>query len=301
MWDIIIIGAGPAGLSAAIYGVRSGLKVLLLEEKSYGGQIVNTPEVENYPGIKSISGFEFATALYEQAIELGAEIKYERAVGIEGQPRDYTVKTAKDSYKCKSIIIATGAKNRQLGLEDEKRLTGMGVSYCATCDGRFFTNRKVCVVGGGSTALEDALFLSQYCEQVYLIHRRDSFRGEDALAKQINEKDNVSVIYDSNVVKLNGNDMLESVVVENKNTKETITLEVSGIFIAIGHVPDNKAFESFIDLDDGGYVVAFEDCKTNAPGIFVAGDCRTKHVRQLTTAASDGAIAALGASQFVME
>lgn len=301
MWDIIVIGAGPAGLSAAIYGARAGMNVLVLEEKTYGGQIVNTPEVENYPGIKTISGFNFAKGLCEQAMELGAELKYEKAVKIAGNPMDYTVITNKDRYNCKSVIIATGAKNRKLGLEDEERLTGMGVSYCATCDGRFFANKKVCVVGGGSTALEDALFLAGYCEHVYLIHRRDAFRGEEALIKQIKKKDNITIEYNSNVVKLVGENQLEGVVVENKNTQGRTTISVSGLFIAIGHMPDNQYFDDIVELDDYGYVKGLEDCKTNTEGIYIAGDGRTKAVRQLTTATADGAVAALAASQYIME
>ena len=278
MYDIVIIGAGTAGMSAAIYGVRSGKKVLLLEEKNYGGQIVNTPEVENYPGIIKTSGFEFATNLFNQAKSLGAEIKYEKAVEIKNNGVLKEVITNKETYETKAIIIATGAKNRSLKLDKEKELIGSGVSYCATCDGMFFRGRDVAVVGGGNTALEDAMFLSNYCKKVYIIHRRDKLRGE---------------------VKLIGDDKVEGITVKNSVDGSEKDIQVSGLFIAVGQEPDNYDFEEVVELDDKGYVVAGEDCKTESRGIFTAGDCRTKNVRQLTTAASDGAVAAIGACEYI--
>ena len=302
MYDIIIVGAGPAGLSAAIYARRSGKSVLVLEEKSYGGQIVNTPNIENYPGIAHISGFEFATNLYNQAKDFGAEFKFEKAIGVEDKGNLKVVKTSKDEHEAKAVIIATGAKNRKLGFENEDSLVGKGVSYCATCDGMFFRDKAVAVNGGGNTAVEDAMFLSNYCSKVYIIHRRDEFRADDKDVERLKARENVELVLDSTVSEIlskideSGNEHVSGVKVKNKNTDEERVLDVEGLFIAIGQVPDNESFKDVVELENG-YVKALEDCKTNTPGIYVAGDCRTKTVRQLATAASDGAIAAIAASQ----
>jgi thioredoxin reductase (NADPH) len=303
MYDIVIVGAGTAGLSAAIYAVRAGKKVLILEEKIYGGQIINTPKVENYPGIKQISGYEFATELYEQAIGLGAEFKIAKVTKIENRGDTKIVIAESDSevlYECRSVILATGAKNRKLELENEKELTGRGVSYCATCDGAFFKGKDVAVIGGGNTALEDASFLASYCNRVYIIHRRDRFRGEEKATEELMNKPNVEMIMNSSVVSLNGQEMLESITVFSKDIQEERVIPVSGVFVAIGQIPGNEAFANMIDTDEIGYVKASEDCKTNVKGIFTAGDCRTKTVRQLTTAAADGAVAGLAACEFIL-
>ena len=298
MYDIIVIGAGPAGLSAAIYARRSGKTVLVLEESTYGGQIVNTPDVENYPGIAHVSGFDFATNLYNQAKDFGAEFKFEKAVGIEGDDVK-KVKTPKGEYESKAVIIATGAKNRKLGLDNEESLIGKGVSYCATCDGMFFRDKNVAVNGGGNTALEDADFLSNYCKKVYVIHRRDEFRGDEKDVEKLHGKENVEFVLDSTVAEIiTEDDHVSGVKVKNKKTEEERVLDVDGLFVAIGQVPDNEDFKDIVELENG-YVKALEDCKTKTPGIFVAGDCRTKSVRQLATAAADGAIAGIAASQYV--
>ncbi|MBQ8166306.1 MAG: FAD-dependent oxidoreductase [Lachnospiraceae bacterium] len=319
VYDIVIIGAGTAGLSAAIYGVRAGKRVLVLEEKAYGGQIINTPEVENYPGIAKISGFEFATNLYNQAKGLGATVKFERVVEIKSQEAatigikavddgtltELTTVTGKvnvvitDSgeYICKSVIIATGAKNRPLGVDREKELIGVGISYCATCDGMFFRGKDVAVVGGGNTALEDAHFLSNYCNKVYVIHRRDQFRGESRLVDRIKSKSNVELVLSSKVVELLGADSIEGIVVENTIDGKSSQIACQGVFVAIGQMPDNERFKNVVSLDQYGYIVAGEDCKTSCEGIYAAGDCRTKTVRQLTTAAADGAVAAIAACE----
>lgn len=299
LYDIVIVGAGTAGLSAAIYGVRAGKSVLVLEASSYGGQIINTPEVENYPGIKKISGFEFATGLYEQATSLGANVVYEKVLQIEESEDLKKVITKNNAYMARTVILATGAKNRPLGLEHESEWIGQGISYCATCDGAFYRKKEVAVAGGGNTALEDALFLSNYCSKVYLIHRRDEFRGDKKELLALKEKENVEFILNTNIIKLLGTDSLEGLRLENKETKEVRDLSVNGLFIAIGQMPDNVAFQNMVSIDQSGYIVAMEDCKTNHPGIFTAGDCRTKAVRQLTTAASDGAIAALAACEYM--
>lgn len=299
MYDIIIIGAGTAGLSAAIYGQRGGKTTLVLDEKGYGGQIINTPEVENYPGIKHISGFQFAAAIYEQATELGAEVIFEKAEGIEDQGEKKIVRTGGGQYEAKAVILATGAKNRPLGLPDEEKFTGAGLSYCAACDGAFFRGRDVAVIGGGNTALEDAEVLSGIANKVYLIHRRDSFRGDAAGVKRLLGKDNVEFLLDTVPVALLGEHMISGLQIRGVKTGEERELAVSGVFVAIGQMPDNQAFRDVVDLDRSGYIAADESCTTGRPGIFTAGDCRTKRVRQLTTAASDGATAALAAIEYV--
>ncbi|MCR5704320.1 MAG: thioredoxin-disulfide reductase [Eubacterium sp.] len=301
MYDIMIIGAGPAGMSAAIYGLRAGRSVVIFEEKTYGGQIVNTPEIENYPGIAKVSGFEFATNLFNQVKDLGAEVVYEKAEKIEKVDQVWKVQTGKKEYEGKTVILATGLKRRTLGLEREEAMIGAGVSYCATCDGMFFRNRNVVVVGGGNTALEDAIFLSNYCAKVYLVHRRDSFRGEQKLSSILQEKENVELVLDSVPVEIQGEPMVTGLKVKNVKTEEERVLEVSGIFVAVGQIPENENFKEEVELDDYGYVVATEACTTSQDGLFTAGDCRTKAVRQLTTAAADGAVAALAASKYIEE
>lgn len=304
MYDIIIIGAGTAGLSAAIYGVRAGKKVLILEEKNYGGQIINSPEIENYPGIRKISGYEFAKNLFEQATELGAEYRQERVTGIKdnGEKKQVLSKAAsgeEKNYETRTVILATGVKRRMLGVEREEELVGAGVSYCATCDGMFFRGREVAVVGGGNTALEDAMFLSGYCKKVYVIHRREEFRGEDKMVQNLKEKENVTFLLNSVVTKLQGDKMLEGVLLKDVRTGKEQELKVSGVFVAIGQIPDNEAFADLVETDETGYIQASEDCETKVPGIYTAGDCRTKAVRQLATAASDGAVAALAACEYM--
>lgn len=298
-YDIVIVGAGTAGLSAAIYAVRAGKSVIVLEATTHGGQIVNTPEVENYPGIQKISGFEFANNLYEQVKSLGAEVIYEKVIGIEVNGEEKIVHTTKEDYQAKAVILATGAKNRPLGLEHEKEWIGAGISYCATCDGMFYRGKDVAVAGGGNTALEDAIFLTNYCRKVYLIHRRDAFRGEEKLLQTLKEKPNVEFVLNANITRLIGEDGVDGVEVEDKNTHEKRVIDVMGLFVAIGQMPENNEFINVVDLDKGGYIEAKEDCKTKTKGIFTAGDCRTKKVRQLATAASDGAIAALAACEYI--
>lgn len=298
MYDIIIIGAGPAGMTAAIYARRAAKTVLVLEASAYGGQIINTPDIENYPVAAHISGFDFATNVYNQAVALGAEFKFEKVIELKNGENEKTIFTAKNEYNSKAVIIATGSKNRKLGVEDEDKLVGRGISYCATCDGAFFRNKSVAVVGGGNTALEDALYLADIANTVYLIHRRDSFRGEAATVQQLKEKPNVEFVLNSVVKKLNADKRLNSVEVENKNG-EVRTLEVSGLFAAVGRIPETDIFDVVADIDGSGYISASEDCKTKTDGVFVAGDVRAKEVRQLVTAASDGAVAATEAVKYI--
>ena len=299
MSDIIIIGAGTAGLSAAIYALRAGKSVLIFEGLSVGGQIINTPDVENYPGIAHTSGFEFANGLFEQAKSFGAELKREAVKELIDEGAVKRVKTDKGEYEAKAVILATGAKNRPLGLEREQEMVGRGVSYCATCDGMFYRGKDVAVAGGGNTALEDAQFLSGYCNHVYLIHRRDAFRGDQKNVSLLEARDNVEFVLNANVTALEGEKRVEGVTVADKFSGETRTLAVSGLFIAVGQMPANEAFANVVKLDDKGYIVADESCTTGTPGIFAAGDCRTKEVRQLTTAAADGAVAALAAGKYI--
>ena len=298
MYDIIIIGAGPAGLTAAIYARRASKSVLVLEALSYGGQIINTPDIENYPVAAHISGFEFANKVYEQAQALGAEFVFEKAVEILDSGTEKTVVTTDNSYTCKAVIIATGSENRKLGLPEEEGLVGRGVSYCATCDGAFYRNKTVAVVGGGNTALEDALYLADLAETVYLIHRRDAFRGDEATVNALKQRENVKFIYNSTVTKLNADKRLTSIEVTDKNG-EVSTIELNGLFVAVGRIPENQNFAKLIKLDEAGYVSAGEDCITNVPGIYAAGDNRTKNVRQLVTAAADGAVAATEAVKYI--
>ncbi len=298
MYDVVVVGAGPSGLTSAIYLRRATKSVLVLEEKSYGGQIINTLDIENYPGEEHISGFDFATKIYNQAINLGAEIKFEKVTNVVDNGDYKEVVTNNGSYKCKAVIIAVGNDNRKLGLDLEEDLIGKGISFCATCDGNFYRGKDVAVVGGGNTALEDALYLSNIVNKVYLIHRRDEFRGDLKTVELLKNKSNVEFVYNSNVTKLNSDDGLKSIEVTNKdgNIRE---IEVSGLFVAIGRIPKNSIFTNIIDIDDSGYAIANEDCKTKTSGIFVAGDCRTKEVRQLTTATSDGAVAAQQAIKYI--
>ena len=299
MYDVVIIGAGPAGLTAAIYTRRAAKKVLVLEAKVYGGQIVNTLDIENYPAEEHISGYDFATKLYNQAKNLGAEIVFEKVISIEANGKQKKVITTDNIYEAGSVIIATGSENKKLGLPNEDQLIGKGISYCATCDGAFYKNKKVAVVGGGNTALEDALYLADVAEKVYLIHRRSEFRGEDSTVSRLKGKENIQFVLNSNVTKLNAGNKLESIEVASTDGKVVRTIEIDGLFVAIGRIPESKAFANLIKLDDAGYIEADEKCHTNVDGIFVAGDSRTKDVRQLVTAVSDGAIAATEAVKYI--
>lgn len=294
MYDIIIIGAGIAGLSAAIYGKRAGKSVLVLEKNMYGGQIVVSPEVDNYPGISHISGYELAMKLYEQARELDVEIRLEKVTGFSVE-KTKIIKTESAQYEAKNVIIATGLEKRKLGLENEDRFVGSGISYCATCDGAFFKGKNVAVVGGGNTALEDAIFLAGYCKKVSLIHRRSNFRGEKKLEERLVNMENVEFIMNTEVIQLEGKSKIEHIVLKSNINNSVQVLDVDGLFVAVGQEPQSELYKNLVKTDDYGYVMAGEDCRTNIDGVFVAGDCRTKEIRQLVTAAADGAVAAVNA------
>ena len=293
-YDIVIIGGGPAGLTAATYGCRAGKSVLVLEKETFGGQITWSPKVENFPGFVSISGAELGDRFMEQAMEQGAEVELEEAVSVNTEGDVKTVTCASGAeFQGRSLIIAAGAKPRMLGLPREAELVGSGVCFCAVCDGAFYKDKTVAVNGGGNSALQDALLLSEKCGKVYLIHRRDSFRGEAKLVEALKQRENVEFVMNSRITALLGREELSSIVVKTGEESREIALE--GLFVAIGHAPDLGAFGSLIELDGGGYAASGEDCLTKTPGVFVAGDCRKKRVRQLTTAVSDGSAAALAA------
>lgn len=291
MNDIIIIGAGPAGMTSAIYAKRAGYNPLVFEKNTYGGQIINSSEVANYPGIKKIDGYTFATKIYEQLKELEIEIKHEEVINIKKNDKTINVITNKNEYECKSVIIATGLTKRKLNIENEEKLIGKGISYCATCDGAFFKENDVAVVGGGNTALEDAIFLSNYCKHVYLINRTESFKAEKSLLDSFKQKNNTEIITSANIKKLVGKEKLEKIELDNGKI-----LNISGLFIAIGQIP-NCNFD--IVEKENGFIKSNEECTTNIPGIFVAGDIRNKSVRQIVTSVSDGAVAAINAVKYI--
>lgn len=299
LYDTIIIGGGPAGLTAALYCSRAGLKTLLFEGEGYGGQIASSPRVENYPGYKVISGNDLTSHLYDQAMEFGTESEYAVVDSIRKEDSVFIVSAEETEYAAKTVILATGVKNRRLGLDKEEDLLGSGISYCATCDGAFYKNLDVAVVGGGSTALTDAVFLAKYCRKVYLVHRRNEFRGEVRLVKILEDLPNVEFILDSTVEELVGDTTLEAIVVKNKNDGQFTRIDVSGLFVAIGQIANNDKFKDLIALDENGYIIAGEDCRTSVNGIFAAGDCRQKSIRQLTTATADGTIAAVNAIEYI--
>lgn len=299
MVDVCIIGAGTAGLSAAIYGMRAGKSVLVLEALNYGGQIINTPDIENYPGFRHISGYDFATALYEQANGLGMQLVYDKATGIVQEKDKFIVYGNMAEYQARTVILATGMKRRKLDIPGEDKFRGLGVSYCATCDGAFYRNRKVAVAGGGNSAFSEALYLSDFCEEVYLIHRRDTFRGEQSALEQLRQKKNISIIANATMLSINGTDVVASVSYRENATGHIRELPVDGLFVAVGSIPDTDYLDGFAALDENGFVIADESCRTSVSGVFVAGDCRTKAVRQLTTAAADGTVAALAACEYL--
>lgn len=300
MYDIIIIGAGPAGLTAAVYAGRAEKKVLVLERETFGGQITHSPRVENYPGFLQMSGNEFAEKLLEQAMNQGAEIELDTAVGITKNGDAFIVKGESAEYEGKTVIIATGAAHRRLGLENEDKFTGEGVSYCAVCDGAFYNGKDVAIIGGGNSALQEAVLLSKSCKSVTVIQNLPYLTGEVKLQNELNNKDNVRIILSSIVASINGTDTFEGITIENTETKEKTDLSFDGIFVAIGQQPMNEPFKDNVKLNDWGYVDADENCVPESEeGIFVAGDCRSKRVRQIATAIADGATAALAACSFV--
>lgn len=303
MYDLIIVGAGPAGLAAAIYAARAELKFIVLEKEIMsGGQIINTYEVDNYPGLFHMGGFDLAMKFREHADALGVSFVTGEAEKIEEIPAGKKL-ICKDgtAYEAKTVILSGGAKHRKLEVPGEDKLAGSGVSYCATCDGAFFRGKEVAVVGGGDVAVEDALFLARLCKKVTVIHRRDTFRAAKTLVTRLTEAENVEIIYDSVVKEIRGNFKVESLLLENKKTAEEKTVDLDGVFIAVGMLPETKAYEGLVTMDAAGYIVADETGVTSDPAIFAAGDIRTKALRQVITAASDGANAVQSVERYLAE
>lgn len=290
IYDLIIIGTGPAGLTAAIYAERARLNTLVIE-KNYmsGGQVLNTYEVDNYPGLQGIGGFEMSEKFREHAQNLGASFKETEVLEVVSNANTKLVKTTAGDFETKTVLIAAGANHRKLGIPGEEELSGMGVSYCATCDGAFFKNKVTAVVGGGDVAAEDAIFLARLCKKVYVIHRRKELRAAKALQEKLFALDNVEMLWDTVVNRIEGKDRVEQIEIENVETKEKKELALDGIFVAVGIMPNSSVFTSLVQTDEQNYLIAGEDCRTSAPGIYAAGDIRTKQLRQIITAAADGA------------
>ncbi len=300
LYDVIILGSGPAGLSAAVYAQRARLNTLVIEEKPLsGGQILDTYEVDNYPGLPGITGFELAQKFRAHADQLGAEFVNEQVVAIKDCEEKKLVVTSKKTYETRTLILATGARHRKLMVPGEEKLMGKGVSYCATCDGAFFRGKTVAVVGGGDVALEDALFLARGCEKVYLIHRREEFRGAGILQERVKEVENIELLLNCRVTKILGEDQVTSLCVHNNMEETDYELQVQGIFIAVGIEPNTSAVEDVVEQDEQGYILAGEDTKTSIKGIFAAGDVRTKQLRQVVTAAADGANAVVSVERYL--
>ena len=299
MQDLMIIGGGPAGLTAAIYAARAGVKPIVLESLTCGGQTITTSEIENYPAITKIEGWRFAEELRSQAEQFGTDIRMERVTGLSLRGETKVITTEKGEYEAKAVIIANGAKRRKLGCSGEEEFLGRGVSYCGVCDGNFFRGRTVCVIGGGNTALEDALYLSRICKKVYLIYRRAELRVHSVEADEVRAKENIELIFSSVPARIFGETRVEGIELRRTDGGENNQLAVDAVFVAVGLEPENAAFADCITLDAGGYILAGEDCATNVPGVYAAGDTRTKRLRQIITAASDGAIAATAAAEYI--
>ena len=302
IYDLAILGAGPAGICAAIYATRGKLNTLGLEKKFVqGGQIVDTYEVDNYPGLPGITGLDLGETMVNHAEKLGIKPKREPVLSIEEENGLKVIRTKKNRYMAKAVILACGAAHRQLGIPGEEELSGMGVSYCATCDGAFFQDGTVAVVGGGNVAVEDAILLSRTCKKVYLVHRRDDLRADKVLQDKLFKCANVEMVWDSVPTVIEGTDKVEDIKVHNVKTDEGKTIAVDGVFIAVGILPNTEKFKGLVDLDESGYIIAGEDGVTSTPGIFAAGDIRTKNLRQVVTAVADGANAVASVQRYLIE
>ena len=300
MYDIIVVGAGPAGLTAAIYGRRADKSVLVLERGSFGGQMTFSPKIENYPGFCQISGNELADKLVDQALNLGAEIDMQEVMGIRKEENGvFCVSCAECDFMAKTVIIATGSKHRLLGIPREEQFIGDGISFCAVCDGAFYLNKTVAVIGGGNSALVEAIMLSDGCEKVYIVQNLDFLTGEEKLAQILRARENVEIICGYVVEEILPGDTFSGIVIKNTKNGEKIRLGLDGMFVAIGQVPENEQYRNLVKLSDKGYIVSDENCFTDTEGLYVAGDCRTKSVRQISTACADGATAALAACRYL--
>ena len=299
IYDIIIVGAGPAGMTAALYALRSDKKVLIIEKETCGGQIALAPKVENYMTRSSISGIELADKMFEQIMDLGVEFELENVEKIEKLEDLFHITTDYHIYLAKSVILAMGVKQRKIGVENEDKWIGSGISYCVACDGAFYKGKDIAVIGDGNSALQYALELSSYCPKVYVCTLFDKFFGDKVLVDRLLSKENIEVIHNVSLKKIIGDNNFEGMLFENTITKEEVKVSSSGVFIAIGHIPCNDIVKSLVDIDKAGYIISNEECTTKTPGLFVAGDCRTKSIRQVSTAVADGSVAALQAVKYL--
>ena len=299
VYDIVIVGAGPAGLTAAIYGRRAGKSVLILEKETFGGQITHSPKVENYPGFRMLSGMELGDKLVSQAMDLGAELEMDTAIGLRVDGELRTVVGEAGEYTGRAVIVAAGSHHRTLGLAGEEKLVGHGISYCAICDGAFHAGEDIAIVGGGNSALQEAVMLSEIAKSVTVVQNLGFLTGEGRLQEEVASRANVKVICNTLVTGLIGEGRLSGVKIRNTESNEESILDVTALFVAIGQVPENEPFSSLCELDERGYIASGEDCLTKTPGVFVAGDCRRKAIRQVTTATGDGAVAALAACRYL--
>lgn len=302
LYDIAIIGSGPAGLSAAVYALRAELKTVVFERDSMsGGQVLNTDEVDNYLGLPGINGFDLGTKFQEHAEQTGMQTISAQVMRIEEQEGIWTVVTDEGEYKTKTVLLATGTRHRKLEIPGEERLSGKGVSYCATCDGAFFRNKEVAVIGGGDVAVEDALYLSRLCKKVYVVHRREEFRAAPSLVRRMKETENIELILKFVPEEIFGEGVVEGLTIKEREEEKRMTLAVSGVFVAIGTVPESEIYKGIVPMDEAGYVLAGEDGKTQIPGIFAAGDIRTKKFRQIVTAVADGANAVHSIEEYLIK
>lgn len=303
MYDVIIIGGGPAGITAGIYAIRSGLKTLILEKANIGGQVINTYEIKNFPTYNNINGADFCSLLYSQAEYNNLEIKYEEVTKVELTSNIKKITTGNNLYESKTVIICVGAKPKNLNLENEKNLIGKGISYCALCDGNFFREKTVAVIGGGDSALEDSIYLSGICKKVYILNRSNKLKGQqilqDSLNMHIQNNKNIELMYNAEVHKINGDSKLISLDIINNKTNEITNLDVDGMFLAIGRIPDTEKFSGQVELNDYGYIKTNHNLETNLSGVFAGGDCIEKEIRQILTACNDGALCATFANHYI--
>ncbi len=298
IYDILIIGSGPAGVTASIYAARSNKKVLVFEKEAFGGLITHSPKIENYPGFNSISGLDLADKFIAQAMDLGVNFEFDNILEVKKEDNTFVLVGENNTYFGRSVIIATGSKHRTLGLENEEKLTGHGISYCAVCDGPFFTGGDVVIVGGGNSAQQEAVLLSGYCKSVTMVQNLDKLTGEASGIELINKTENINVLCNKKVVELIGAEKLEGIVIEDVNTLEKQVLNTDGVFVAIGHMANNEPFKNICSLDEFGFIIS-DECMTNVDGLYVAGDCRQKKIRQISTAISDGTLAAVMAISYL--
>ncbi len=302
MYDIIVVGAGPAGLTAALYAVRAGKSVLLFEKANYGGQMAFSPKIENFPSYKEISGYDLSESIYEQVAAAGVQYCEESVCKITDLGGVKEVRTEEDSYTAKAVIIATGTRHRTLGAKNEKEYSGNGISYCAACDGAFFKDKSVAVVGGGNSAAQEALYLGGICKSVTVLQNLSELTAEPRLCERLKEKENITLVFNTVITEFTGDgETLSGVTAENTETKATSEMPFDGVFVAIGLEPDNGAFKTVVTLDENGYILCDRDMKTDSDGIFAAGDCTAKKIRQITTAMADGTTAAFSACRYVDE